>query len=81
MAMKSILHCVSLLVVLFLAGSTSANDVVIKNGRVIDPETGLDEIRNVAIKDGKIVAISEFDLPGDTGLSLRGRARPTPSSS
>ena len=32
------------------------------NGRVIDPETGLDAVRNVAIKDGKIVAISEFPL-------------------
>ena len=35
-----------------------ANDVVIVGGRVIDPETGLDAIRNVAIEGDKIVAIS-----------------------
>jgi hypothetical protein len=49
-----------------------ANDVVIKNGRVIDPETGLDAIRNVAIDDGKIVAISEFALEGDKVIDATG---------
>jgi hypothetical protein len=29
-------------------------DVVILNGRVMDPETGLDAIRSVGIRDGKI---------------------------
>ena len=38
-------------------GVALANDVVIQNGRVIDPETGLDAIRNVAVEDGRIVAI------------------------
>jgi N-acyl-D-glutamate deacylase len=46
-------------------GVAVANDVVIENGRVIDPETGLDAIRNVAVEDGRIVAISEFPLKGD----------------
>ncbi len=36
---------------------------VIANGRVIDPETGLDAVRNIAIADGKIVAISAQPLP------------------
>jgi adenine deaminase len=42
-----------------------AHDIVITGGRVIDPETGLDAIRNVAIDGDKIVAISEFPLEGD----------------
>ncbi|MHA3976041.1 amidohydrolase family protein [Halovulum sp. GXIMD14794] len=49
-----------------------ANDIVIQNGRVIDPETGLDAIRNVAIEDGRISAISEFALEGDTVIDASG---------
>ena len=49
-----------------------ANDVVILNGRVIDPETGLDAIRNVAIEDGRISAISEFPLEGDAVVDAAG---------
>jgi len=53
-------------------GAALANDVVILNGRVIDPETGLDAIRNVAVDDGRIVAISEFPLEGDTVVDAAG---------
>lgn len=45
--------------------SAYANDIVLENGRVIDSETGLDAIRNVAIHDGRISAISEFPLESD----------------
>lgn len=34
-------------------------DVVLAGGRVIDPESGLDAITDVGIKDGKIVAIGD----------------------
>ena len=34
-------------------------DLIIANGRVIDPETGLDAIRDIAVSDGRIVAIAE----------------------
>lgn len=40
-------------------------DIVIANGRVIDPETDLDAIRNVGIKDGVIAAISTEVLSGE----------------
>ncbi len=33
-------------------------DIVIEHGRVMDPETGLDAVRNVGIKDGKVARIS-----------------------
>ena len=47
-------------------------DTVILGGRVIDPETGLDAIRNVGIRAGAITAISEADLSGDQILDARG---------
>jgi len=53
-------------------GVALANDVVIQNGRVIDPETGLDAIRNVAVADGRVVAISEFPLKGDVVIDASG---------
>ncbi|HVS14578.1 MAG TPA: amidohydrolase family protein [Thermoanaerobaculia bacterium] len=37
-------------------------DIVLAGGRVIDPETGLDAIRDVGIAGGSIVAISELPL-------------------
>ncbi len=39
-------------------------DVVILNGRVVDPETNFDGIRNVGIKDGRIALITEEDISG-----------------
>jgi N-acyl-D-aspartate/D-glutamate deacylase len=39
-------------------------DVVLEGGRVMDPETGLDAVRNVGIRDGKIVRISSESLSG-----------------
>lgn len=40
-------------------------DIVILNGRVIDPETNFDGIRNVGIKDGRIATITEGDISGN----------------
>ncbi|GHD19011.1 hypothetical protein GCM10007052_26980 [Halioglobus japonicus] len=34
-------------------------DVVISDGRVMDPETNFDEVRNVGIRDGRIIAITD----------------------
>jgi N-acyl-D-glutamate deacylase len=39
-------------------------DLVLEGGRVIDPETGMDAVRNVGIRDGKIVRISTEALSG-----------------
>ena len=48
------------------------HDLVILNGRVIDPETGLDAVRNVAIDGDRIVAISEFPLEGEIVIDATG---------
>ena len=41
-------------------------DIAINNGRVIDPETQLDAIRHVGVRDGKIAAVSEQPLDANT---------------
>src|SRR5271170_5129595 len=47
-------------------------DVVIANGRVMDPESGLDALRNVGISGGKIRAISSSPLQGKTTMEAKG---------
>ena len=47
-------------------------DVVIASGRVIDPESGLDAVRNVGILNGKIRAISANTLQGKQALDAKG---------
>jgi N-acyl-D-glutamate deacylase len=50
----------------------SADEIVFKNGRVIDPETRLDAVRNVRIKGGRIDALSEKPLRGDLFIDAKG---------
>jgi dihydroorotase len=47
-------------------------DVVIANGRVMDPASGVDAIRNVGIRAGKIAAISADPLSGHAVLDAKG---------
>lgn len=47
-------------------------DIVILNGRVIDPESGLDAIRNIGISKGAIQSISEKSLRGRTTVLATG---------
>ena len=47
-------------------------DVVIKNGRVMDPETHLDAVRNVGVKNGRIQRISESMLIGKETIDATG---------
>jgi N-acyl-D-aspartate/D-glutamate deacylase len=44
--------------------SNETYDVVLANGRVIDPETYLDAQMHVGIKGGRIAAVSESPLKG-----------------
>src|SRR6266545_1797571 len=39
-------------------------DLVVANGRVMDPESGLDAVRDVGIRSGKIATVSETPLTG-----------------
>jgi N-acyl-D-aspartate/D-glutamate deacylase len=47
-------------------------DLVIANGRVIDPESGLDAVRNVGIRGGTIEAVSDGSLEGRELIDARG---------
>jgi N-acyl-D-glutamate deacylase len=47
-------------------------DVAINNGRVMDPETNFDGVRNVGIKDGKIVAITADAIKGKETINAKG---------
>jgi N-acyl-D-aspartate/D-glutamate deacylase len=47
-------------------------DVVIANGRLMDPESGLDAVRNVGIGGGRIRAISANPLQGKTTIDANG---------
>jgi N-acyl-D-glutamate deacylase len=69
------------LVVIALAGlpsaciwapTTQTYDIVIEGGRVIDPETGLDAVRNVGINGGTIALIAERPLQGETIIDAHG---------
>lgn len=54
------------------AAAGSSYDIVIIGGRVIDPETGLDAVRNVGISGNKIMAISTEKLEGTVTLDASG---------
>ena len=53
-------------------GRAPAYDLVIANGRVIDPESGLDSIRNIGIRAGRIDAISTGNLNGTRVIDATG---------
>jgi cytosine/adenosine deaminase-related metal-dependent hydrolase len=48
------------------------HDLVIRGGRVMDPETGLDAIRDIGVTDGVIRAISASPLPGSEVIDATG---------
>jgi N-acyl-D-aspartate/D-glutamate deacylase len=47
-------------------------DLIIANGRVMDPESGLDAVRNLGIHAGKIAAISSGALQGEQTIDAKG---------
>jgi N-acyl-D-aspartate/D-glutamate deacylase len=71
------LRSVSLLLIaitLLTSFSSTAEvyDLVILNGRVIDPESRTDAVRNLGISNGKIKSISRARLEGRTTIDARG---------
>lgn len=64
--MKNVLLLVPLL------ASAQSFDLVIANGRVMDPESGLDAVRNVGISDGKVQQITAASIQGKRTIDARG---------
>jgi dihydroorotase len=69
------LKILAFLMVLAPLGAQTAGpfDVVIAGGRVMDPESGLDAVRHIGIRGGRIAAISRQPLTGKTVLQAAGR--------
>jgi N-acyl-D-aspartate/D-glutamate deacylase len=67
------------LAILLLAGCAAPGggdggfDLVLAGGRVMDPETGLDAVRDVGIRGGRIAAVSEAPLRGRDVVDARGK--------
>lgn len=70
---QQLLICLALLTSLSVAQATGRYELVLNGGTVMDPESGLQAVRNVAVSDGKIVAISEAPLKGVKTIDARGR--------
>src|ERR1700750_1019528 len=54
------------------AAPSPTYDIVILHARAIDPETGLDAIRNIGITGDKIAGVSEEPLTGRQTIDGRG---------
>lgn len=55
-----------------MAQSPFQHDLVLSNGRVIDPETNLDAIRNVGIRNGRIEQITAEPIFGKETVDVSG---------
>jgi N-acyl-D-aspartate/D-glutamate deacylase len=60
--------------VLFAAAALHGQDydLVIANGRVMDPASGVDAVRHVGVRSGKIAAVSASPLRGTTTVDAKG---------
>jgi N-acyl-D-aspartate/D-glutamate deacylase len=52
--------------------TTETYDLVILRGRVMDPESRLDAVRSIGVRNGKIVAVSEIPLTGRATVDAQG---------
>jgi N-acyl-D-glutamate deacylase len=72
----SIFTNVILLILLSITLPASADndyDIAIVGGRVIDPETGLDDIRNIGITGNKIAIVTQKNIQAAKVIDARGR--------
>lgn len=63
---------VCLLLAVLVSACGADYDIVVEGGRVMDPESGLDAVRNVGIRDGRIAIISAEPLEGDRIIDAAG---------
>jgi alpha-D-ribose 1-methylphosphonate 5-triphosphate diphosphatase PhnM len=55
-----------------MANQNEFYDLVISGGRVIDPESGLDTVRNVGVRGGTIVAVTDQAIHGNETIDTTG---------
>ncbi len=71
-AIRAALCCFVLAVFWGTPASAQQFDLVLQGGRVMDPETGLDAVRNVGVSGGRIVRITAGALTGGRVIDARG---------
>ena len=59
-------------VVLFCSCTGGSFDIVIKGGQVMDPDSGLDDVRNIGIRGGKIVIVTQDKITGKRIINADG---------
>ena len=64
--------CVVFCLALVIPAMAADYDLVINNGRVMDPETMYDSVANVGIKDGRIAVITKNKIKGKETLDAKG---------
>jgi N-acyl-D-aspartate/D-glutamate deacylase len=70
-SMRKVILCLAIALLPTLVAAQQY-DLVLEGGRVIDPETGLDAVRNVGIRDGQIDRISAHPLSGRRVIHAEG---------
>ena len=55
-----------------IAQGSDEFDIVLANGRVMDPESNLDAVRHIGVRAGKIAAVSARPLRGRTVVDVKG---------
>ena len=71
-----VVRCLVLFFVLAAGGcapeAEETYDVVLSGGRVMDPASGMDGVRNVGIRGGSIAMISDDELAGERVIDVAG---------
>jgi N-acyl-D-aspartate/D-glutamate deacylase len=62
----------ALVIAMPAAAADDFYDLVIANGRVMDPQSGLDAVRNVGLRAGRIAAISAEPIQGRRTIDAQG---------
>jgi hypothetical protein len=70
--MRKLIFSLVLLALSSTIVSAQQYDLVLEDGRVLDPETGVDAVRNVGIRHGKIIRISSEALSGRRNIHASG---------
>lgn len=70
--MHKLISFILFLVCSVVLASAQQYDLVLEGGRVIDPETALDAVRNVGIRDGKIVRVTTKKRSGRRTINAAG---------
>ncbi|MGV0999524.1 MAG: amidohydrolase family protein [Fluviibacter sp.] len=70
---KRLLACLISTLVCAPVISAERYDLVIKGGRVVNPENQMDQVANLGVKSGKIVYVGDDDISGDDVVDVTGK--------